>query len=32
VRAAVQAHGGQVVAEPVVGGGLTVEVRLPGGP
>jgi signal transduction histidine kinase len=32
VRAAVQAHGGTVVAEPVVGGGLTVVVHLPAGP
>ncbi|UKD55760.1 HAMP domain-containing histidine kinase [Amycolatopsis sp. FU40] len=29
VRAAVQAHGGTVSAEPVVGGGLAVTVRLP---
>ncbi|MET9267169.1 HAMP domain-containing sensor histidine kinase [Amycolatopsis sp. NPDC004079] len=29
VRAAVQAHGGTVAAEPVVGGGLAVTVRLP---
>ncbi|RZQ61554.1 sensor histidine kinase [Amycolatopsis suaedae] len=29
VRAAVQAHGGVVTAEPVVGGGLSVAVRLP---
>ncbi|SDY32833.1 Signal transduction histidine kinase [Amycolatopsis xylanica] len=29
VRAAVQAHGGVVTAEPVVGGGLSVTVRLP---
>lgn len=29
VRAAVQAHGGMVTAEPVVGGGLSVTVRLP---
>ncbi|WP_037357515.1 sensor histidine kinase [Amycolatopsis orientalis] len=29
VRAAVQAHGGTVSAEPVVGGGLSVTVRLP---
>ncbi|GAA3531578.1 HAMP domain-containing sensor histidine kinase [Amycolatopsis ultiminotia] len=29
VRAAVQAHGGTVTAEPVVGGGLAVTVRLP---
>ncbi|ASR35485.1 two-component sensor histidine kinase [Prauserella marina] len=29
VRAAVQAHGGIVGAEPVVGGGLSVTVRLP---
>jgi len=29
VRAAVQAHGGTVTAEPVVGGGLSVTVRLP---
>ena len=32
VRAAVQAHGGTVNAEPVVGGGLTVTVRLPAVP
>lgn len=32
VRAAVQAHGGTVSAEPVVGGGLAVTVRLPAGP
>ncbi|MCU1683051.1 MAG: two-component system histidine kinase [Amycolatopsis sp.] len=29
VRAAVQAHGGSVSAEPVVGGGLSVTVHLP---
>jgi signal transduction histidine kinase len=29
VRAAVQAHGGMVEAEPVVGGGLSVTVHLP---
>ncbi|WP_179957001.1 sensor histidine kinase [Amycolatopsis anabasis] len=29
VRAAVEAHGGSVAAEPVVGGGLSVTVRLP---
>jgi signal transduction histidine kinase len=29
VRAAVLAHGGTVAAEPVVGGGLSVTVRLP---
>ncbi|HKS44091.1 MAG TPA: ATP-binding protein [Amycolatopsis sp.] len=29
VRAAVEAHGGRVTAEPVVGGGLSVTVRLP---
>jgi signal transduction histidine kinase len=29
VRAAVEAHGGMVTAEPVVGGGLSVTVRLP---
>ncbi len=29
VRAAVQAHGGMVSAEPVVGGGLSVTVHLP---
>ncbi|WP_092535147.1 sensor histidine kinase [Amycolatopsis arida] len=29
VRAAVQAHGGTVTAEPVVGGGLAITVRLP---
>lgn len=29
VQAAVQAHGGMVTAEPVVGGGLSVTVRLP---
>ncbi|WP_026361148.1 sensor histidine kinase [Amycolatopsis nigrescens] len=29
VRAAVHAHGGAVAAEPVVGGGLSVVVRLP---
>jgi signal transduction histidine kinase len=29
VRAAVQAHGGTVAAEPVVGGGLAVTVHLP---
>jgi len=29
VRAAVQAHGGMVAAEPVVGGGLSVTVHLP---
>jgi len=29
VRAAVEAHGGVVTAEPVVGGGLSVTVRLP---
>ncbi|WP_432852010.1 sensor histidine kinase [Amycolatopsis sp. CA-161197] len=32
VRAAVQAHGGAISAEPVVGGGLTVTVHLPAGP
>lgn len=32
VRAAVEAHGGTVHAEPVVGGGLTVTVRLPSTP
>jgi signal transduction histidine kinase len=32
VKAAVQAHGGMVTAEPVVGGGLTVTVRLPAVP
>ncbi|MTD53964.1 HAMP domain-containing protein [Amycolatopsis sp. RM579] len=31
VRAAVEAHGGQVSAEPVVGGGLSVTVLLPPG-
>ncbi|TVT06372.1 HAMP domain-containing sensor histidine kinase [Amycolatopsis bartoniae] len=31
VRAAVEAHGGRVSAEPVVGGGLSVTVRLPSG-
>ncbi|WP_199431712.1 sensor histidine kinase [Qaidamihabitans albus] len=31
VRAAVQAHDGSVAAEPVVGGGLSVTVRLPAG-
>jgi signal transduction histidine kinase len=31
VRAAVEAHGGVVSAEPVVGGGLSVTVRLPRG-
>ncbi|WP_432705833.1 sensor histidine kinase [Amycolatopsis taiwanensis] len=29
VRAAVDAHGGMVTAEPVIGGGLSVTVRLP---
>jgi signal transduction histidine kinase len=29
VRAAVQAHGGRIAAEPVVGGGLSVTVHLP---
>ena len=32
VRAAVQAHGGTVSAEPVVGGGLSVTVHLPAVP
>ncbi|MEC3980275.1 sensor histidine kinase [Amycolatopsis sp. H20-H5] len=32
VRAAVQAHGGSVAAEPVVGGGLSVIVHLPAAP
>jgi signal transduction histidine kinase len=32
VRAAVQAHGGTVTAEPVVGGGLSVSVHLPVSP
>ncbi|PXY32940.1 two-component sensor histidine kinase [Prauserella sp. PE36] len=32
VRAAVQAHGGAVGAEPVVGGGLAVTVHLPAAP
>ncbi|MGH3450372.1 MAG: sensor histidine kinase [Haloechinothrix sp.] len=32
VRAAVEAHGGTVHAEPVVGGGLSVTVRLPSAP
>ncbi|GAB3577145.1 HAMP domain-containing sensor histidine kinase [Amycolatopsis endophytica] len=32
VRAAVEAHDGQVAAEPVVGGGLAVTVRLPATP
>jgi len=32
VRAAVEAHEGQVSAEPVVGGGLAVTVRLPATP
>ncbi|GAA1944640.1 HAMP domain-containing sensor histidine kinase [Amycolatopsis minnesotensis] len=32
VRAAVQAHGGSVTAEPVVGGGLRVIVRFPAVP
>lgn len=32
VRAAVEAHGGTVTAEPVVGGGLTVTVVLPSSP
>ncbi|MBK1788760.1 sensor histidine kinase [Prauserella cavernicola] len=32
VRAAVQAHGGVVTAEPVVGGGLSVTVHLPPSP
>ena len=31
VRAAVDVHGGTVSAEPVVGGGLSVSVRLPAG-
>ncbi|GAB3007659.1 HAMP domain-containing histidine kinase [Amycolatopsis acidiphila] len=31
VRAAVEAHGGSVWAEPVVGGGLSVTVQLPSG-
>ncbi|MBB4684751.1 sensor histidine kinase [Amycolatopsis jiangsuensis] len=29
VRAAVQAHGGSIAAEPVVGGGLAITIRLP---
>ncbi len=32
VRAAVEAHGGTVHAEPVVGGGLSVTVQLPSAP